>query len=338
MPRNKKKVNGNLKKDQVFFGIFGIVEDGAIWAAACMRGASQDERKEGRMTMLDRVGILTDEVYPDDFKRSLDWIKEQGLKHIEVRVVDGVNISNMSDEQVKQVKHEVESRGLSVSAIASPLFKCALDPSRPVASGDVFGQAEESVEAHFAKLDRVIAIAKLLGTRHIRIFSFWREVEPEKYFDEIVSHLKRAAAVAEQHDVLLLLENEPSCNGGFAAEIGKLVRAVDSKALKALWDPGNEAYGGRPAFPEGYNEIKDVLAHVHIKDAYVRPDGSSRCVPVGSGNVPFIAQFRALEADGYKGLFTIETHYAPEGGSKEAGSRMTLDALRVIAKEAFPEA
>lgn len=283
-----------------------------------------------------RLGILTDEVYPDNFAKSLDWIVEQGLKHIEVRVVDGINIANMNDEQVAAVRAQIESRGLSVTAIASPLYKCALDPSRPVASGDVFGQAEESVEAHHEKLPRVIAIAKALGARNIRIFSFWREREPERHFDEIVAHLKKAAAVAEREGVMLLQENEPACNGGFAEEIGNIVRAVDSPAMKALWDPGNEAYGGRPAFPEGYGFIKDVLAHVHIKDAYVLPDGSSRCVPVGSGAVPFIAQLRALREDGYDGLFTIETHYKPEGGSKAAGSRMTLDAFRVLAEEAFP--
>ena len=286
--------------------------------------------------VLDRLGILTDEVYPDNFAKSLDWIKEQGLKHIEVRVVDGVNIANMSDEQVAAVRAQIDARGLSVSAIASPLYKCALDPSRPVASGDVFGQAEESAEAHHEKLKRVIAIAKALGTTNIRIFSFWREKEPERYFGEIVEHLKKAAAIAEREGILLLQENEPACNGGFAEEVGRIVRAVGSPALKALWDPGNEAYGGRPAFPEGYGFIKDVLAHVHIKDAYVLPDGSSRCVPVGSGNVPFIAQLQALRDDGYEGLFTIETHYKPEGGSKEAGSRMTLDAFRVLVREAFP--
>ncbi|GAA3408519.1 sugar phosphate isomerase/epimerase family protein [Paenibacillus hodogayensis] len=284
--------------------------------------------------VLDRLGILTDEVYPDQFVKSLDWIVEQGLKHIELRVVDGVNIANMTDEQVDKVRAEVEARGLSVTAVASPVYKCALDPNRPVASGDVFGQAEESVEAHHEKLERVIAITKRLGAKNIRIFSFWRETEPELHFEEIVKHLKKAAAIAEREGVILLQENEPACNGGFAEEIGKIVRAVDSPAMKALWDPGNEAYGGRPAFPEGYGFVKDVLAHVHIKDAYVLPDGSSRCVPVGSGNVPFIAQLRALQEDGYDGLFTIETHYKPEGGTKEAGSRMTLDALRVLVREA----
>jgi sugar phosphate isomerase/epimerase len=282
--------------------------------------------------MLDRLGILTDEV-STNFDDALDWIAEQRLKHVEVRVVDGRNVVTLDDAQVGDVRRRVESRGLYISAIASPLFKCALDPSRPVASGDRFGQQEEGVEAHFAKLERVIAIAKLLDVPRIRIFSFWREQDPGRYHDDIVRHLKRAAAIAARADVLLLVENEPSCNGGFAAEVAQIVRGVNSPAVKALWDPGNEAYGGREAFRTGYGHLKDVLAHVHLKDAYIGKDGTPRCVPLGSGSVPWIAHFRALAADGYEGLFTIETHFIPDGGTQKTGSRMTLDAIRALLNE-----
>jgi sugar phosphate isomerase/epimerase len=282
--------------------------------------------------MLDRLGILTDEVSPN-FDEALDWIAEQRLKHVEARVVDGRNVVTLDDAQVRDVRRRVEARGLYISAIASPLFKCALDPSRPVASGDRFGQQEEGVEAHFAKLERVIAIAKLLDAPRIRIFSFWREQDPGRYHDEIVRHLKRAAAIAARAGVLLLVENEPSCNGGFAAEVAQIVRGVNAPAVKALWDPGNEAYGGREAFPSGYNHLKEVLAHVHLKDAYIGKDGAPRCVPLGSGSVPWIAHFRALAADGYDGLFTIETHFIPDGGTQKMGSRMTLDAIRALLNE-----
>lgn len=281
---------------------------------------------------LDRLGILTDEVSAN-FDEALDWVAAQGLKHVEVRVVDGKNVITLNDEQVGDVLRRVKSRGLFVSAIASPLFKCALDPARPVASGDRFGQQEEGVEVHFGKLERGIAIAHLLEARRIRIFSFWRESDPGRYHDDIVRHLKRAAEVATRAGVLLLVENEPSCNGGFASEVAQIVRGVNSSAVRALWDPGNEAYGGREAFPAGYGHLKDVLAHVHLKDAYIGHDGKPRCVPLGSGSVPWIAHFRALAADGYDGLFTIETHFIPDGGTQRTGSRMTLDAIRALWSE-----
>ncbi|MCC3373610.1 sugar phosphate isomerase/epimerase [Cohnella sp. REN36] len=283
-------------------------------------------------SVLDRLGVLTDEV-SERLDEALDWTKEQGLKHVELRVVDGLNVTALSDEQAMDIRRRVEARGLFVSTVASPLFKCALDPGRRVAAGDTFGQTEETVEEHFAKLDRVIHLTKLLGTTRIRIFSFWREAEPLTYREEIVRHLKEAARIAQRVGVQLLLENEPSCNGGFSEEVAAIVRAVDSPALRGLWDPGNEAYGGRESFPAGYNYMKELMSHVHLKDAYLNAEGNPRCVPLGSGNVPVIAQLRALAEDGYEGLFTIETHFRPEGGSRATGTRMSLDALRALLRE-----
>jgi sugar phosphate isomerase/epimerase len=282
----------------------------------------------------ERLGVLTDEVSASLIE-ALNWIASQGLKHVEIRVVDGTNVIDLTDEQLSKVRREVEARGLFVSAIASPVFKCALDPTRPVASGDTFGQKEESIEAHYAKLHRAMQIAGLLGTHRIRIFSFWREQDPTLYELQIIEHLRAAADIAAKHNALLLLENETSCNGGFAEEVGRYVLRVASPALKALWDPGNEACGGRTAFPEGYGEVKDVLAHVHLKDAYVGADGKSRCVPIGSGNVAYAEQLQALESDGYNGLYTIETHHVPPGGTKMDGTRLTLEALRRLLNEHF---
>ncbi|MDR6553075.1 sugar phosphate isomerase/epimerase family protein [Paenibacillus qinlingensis] len=279
-----------------------------------------------------RLGVLTDEVSAD-FEKAVKWAAEQGLRHVEVRVVNGVNVAELGNAQLIDIRKLVEDHGLYVSAIASPLFKCALDPQRLVESGDTFGQKEQSVEEHFKKLHRVIEIAKLLGTSRIRIFSFWRELDPQKHRNEVIHHLKRAGDIAEREGVMLLLENEPSCNGGFAEEVASLVSGIDSPAVRGLWDPGNEAYGAKEAFPRGYQFMKKSLAHVHLKDAYIRHDGTPKCVPLGSGNVSITAQIKALEADGYTGLYTIETHFVPDSGSQLTGTRMTLDALRALLEE-----
>ncbi|MCR2822949.1 sugar phosphate isomerase/epimerase family protein [Lederbergia panacisoli] len=274
--------------------------------------------------IFDRLGVLTDEV-SQDFAEALDWAECNGMTHVEIRMVGGKNIADFSDQELDQLLFEVEKRGLYVSAVASPIFKCALNPSRAVASGDTFGQEEESVEHHFLKLERVIEICKRLKADKIRIFSFWREQNPSDYEEEIIGYLKKAATAAAEHDALLLLENENSCNGGYASEVAHFVQQVDSPNLKVLWDPGNEEYGGRSAFPEGYDRVKGLIGHVHLKDAFV-----DKCVPIGEGMVPFIDQLQALEDDGYEGLFTIETHYIPEGGTAKDGTGMTLKGLQNI--------
>ncbi|MCJ7841229.1 sugar phosphate isomerase/epimerase [Lederbergia sp. NSJ-179] len=279
--------------------------------------------------LLERLGILTDEV-SQDLIEALDWVKENNLKHVELRSFDGQNIADAPDEVLDRVLYEIEKRDLFVSGISSPVFKCPLDPERPVTTGDTFGQKEESVEQHFQKLERMIEIAEKLNTDKIRVFSFWREQHPERYISEIANHLKKASQIAEQTDIILLLENEGTCNGGYANEIAHFVRMVDSPHLRVLWDPGNEAYGGRAAYPEGYEEVKDLIGHIHLKDAFINKNGYPQCVPIGQGEVAYAEQLQALVDDGYKGLFTIETHYIPEGGTAKQGSEMTLKGLRSI--------
>jgi sugar phosphate isomerase/epimerase len=282
--------------------------------------------------ILDRLSVLTDEV-SQDLTEALDWAVRNGLRHVEIRMVSGTNVVDLSDSQVEAAAAEVRRRRLAVSAIASPLFKCALDPARPVGGGDLFGAKEEPVAAHFDKLGRAIRTARALGTDKIRIFSFWREKEPARHDDEIARHLRRAAEEARGR-ALLLLENETACNGGYAEEVARLVRTVGvPDALQVLWDPGNEDYGGRRAFPEGYEKVKGLFAHVHLKDCVLGADGKPRCVPIGSGRVRLREQIDALERDGYRGLYTLETRYTPEGGTAMQGTQETLDGLRRILSE-----
>jgi sugar phosphate isomerase/epimerase len=279
--------------------------------------------------IFDRLSVLTDEV-SDRFSDALDWAVLKGFKHVEVRMVDGVNVANLDDAQVDRARREIEGRGLRVSAIASPLFKCALDPARPVGTGDLFGNKEEDLPTHFRKLPRAIEIAGKLGTCKIRVFSFWREKDPRNHLPEIVGHMKKAAAVAEKGDFLLLQENETACNGGYAEEVAEIVRQVDSPAMRVLWDPGNETYGGRSAYPEGYEKVKGLFAHVHLKDAVVDGQGKPSCVPIGQGRTPLRDQILALEKDGYRGLYTLETRYTPPGGTPMQGTEMTLAGLKKI--------
>lgn len=280
-------------------------------------------------SVLDRLSVLTDEV-SGNLVEALDWAVRNGFKHVEIRMVDGTNVSNLSDPEVDRLKREVDRRNLKVSAIASPLFKCALDSSRPVGTGDLFGNAEEDLTTHMRKLPRAIAIAKKLGTRNIRVFSFWREKDPRMYLAEIVAHLKAAAALAEKEGVLLLQENENACNGGYAEEVAEIVRKVASPAMRILWDPGNENYGGRNCFPEGYEKVKGLFAHVHLKDSTVGADGKAMCVPIGRGQTPLREQIRALERDGYAGLYTLETRYTPPGGTPMQGTEETLAGLKKL--------
>ena len=47
-------------------------------------------------SVIERLSVLTDEVSAN-FVEALDWAVRNGFKHVEVRMVDGANVSNLSD-------------------------------------------------------------------------------------------------------------------------------------------------------------------------------------------------------------------------------------------------
>ena len=88
-------------------------------------------------------------------------------------------------------------------------------------------------------LKKSFQMARLFGTEKVRIFSYWRVQDPDKAYPHIIPRLKKAAALAEQNKILLVLENEPSCNVGTGKELGRMLRDINSPWLLGNWDPAN---------------------------------------------------------------------------------------------------
>ena len=119
-------------------------------------------------------------------------------------------------------------------------------------------------------------------------------------------------------------------NGGMvnSAYLGaKLVADIGSPHLQVLWDPANCLFCGEVAFPDGYEAIRECVAHVHIKDTRTWPPRATiQQVPYGTGHLaphlPNIAN--ALRADGYDGVVSFESVHRPPGGTFEDGFRASI--------------
>jgi sugar phosphate isomerase/epimerase len=129
---------------------------------------------------------------------------------------------------------------------------------------------------------------------------------------------------AEQEGIVLVLENDFECNLATGVETARFIEEIGSPHLRLLWDPGNAYFVGETAYPDGYKRGKHLIGHVHLKDAEKDPETNEmRWVALGTGEVDLLGQLRALEADGYDGVVTMENHFAPEG-RKEEGVRQSF--------------
>lgn len=275
-----------------------------------------------------KLGIINDEISPD-LDEALEFMAGYSLSYVELRSIGGKNIMSLSQPELERAKQIIDKRHFHVSDIASPIYKWNLPemPARPSEKRDTFNANFTEQDAEDL-LKKSFQMARLFGTEKVRIFAYWRVEDPDKAYPHIVERLKKAAALAEQNRILLVLENEPSCNVGTGKELGRMLRDINSPWLLGNWDPGNCVVLNEVPYPDGYNHVRGLFRHVHVKDAARDPKtGKSRWMPVGSGVIDFHGQFAALIKDGYHGTMSLETHYRRPDGNKMESTRESLEGL-----------
>ena len=278
------------------------------------------------------IAAITDEFSPD-LETALEAMREIGMSAAELRVVWGKNIMDLSDEELERVGKTLTSRGFQAISIASPLLKCVLPNSPPVDSRfqhDVFA-SKHTFEDQPRLAERAFFIAKKLGARIVRVFSFWRTVQPERCFEDIVRALSELSEKAAEHDLIIGLENEHACNIGTAAETARVFERLKNANLGIVWDPANAYVAGEDPFPHGYRLLPAArIAHVHAKDCHLE-NHTPEWGPLGTRAIDWKGQIAALLQDGYGGYLSLETHWPGPGGDKLEASKICGWNLRGLA-------
>lgn len=269
-----------------------------------------------------RVAVINDEV-GQDFGRTCEVIsREFGMEWVELRGMWGKNLLSLDSKEVGEVRTILEKYKLRVTDIASPLFKVDW-PDAPKSEFSPKG-AQFNADFTYAQqdevLERSIQLAKAFRTDRVRCFDFWRLQDQKPYRSAINEKLLAAAAAVGKKDIILLLENEPSCNTATGAEAAKFLSEVKSPSLMLNWDPGNAASRGEIAFPDGYALLpKERIGHCHCKDVTKKTDGKGYAwAAMGRGIVDWTGQFAALKRDGYRFAVSLETHWRGAGTPEES--------------------
>ena len=209
-----------------------------------------------------RVAVINDEI-TQDFGRACEVAaKEFGMDWIELRGMWSKNILNLDAKEIAEARSILERNKLRVTDIASPLFKVdwkgapqsKYSPKRDQFNADfTFDQQDEVLE-------RSIELAKAFNTDRVRCFDFWRLDDQTPYRAAMNEKLLDAANTAGKKGVLLVLENEMSCNTATGAEAAKVLAAVKSPHLMLNWDPGNASERGETPYPDGYDLLRKTAS------------------------------------------------------------------------------
>jgi sugar phosphate isomerase/epimerase len=283
------------------------------------------------------VSVLTDEITQDLGRACEIAAREFGLGFVELRAAHDKNIMSWDGADIAAAQRILKRYDLRVSELASPIFKVdwpGAPKSRFSPSGPQFG-ADFTYAQQDELIERAAALAHTFHTPYIRIFDFWRLDDPAPYRAAIDDRLRQAAIKAGKLGVTLNVENEAACNTATGAEAGRLLAAVTEESLMLNWDPGNARAGGETPYPDGYAQLpRGRIAHVHCKDAVTKPDGSTAWAAMGTGEIDWTGQFRALKRDGYRGALSLETHWRGTGLSAEESSRRSMAGMKELLRKA----
>ncbi|GKX31450.1 hypothetical protein SH1V18_39300 [Vallitalea longa] len=233
---------------------------------------------------------FSDEISPD-FSVQLEEMKKLGIEYIEIRGVNGKNIVEHSIKEVNKIKKEMDSIGIKVSAIGSPIGKIKIT---------------DDFENHFETFKHIIEIAKVLETKYIRMFSFYIETaDVLRYRDEVIKRLKILVNYAEQQDIILLHENEKDIYGDIPERCLDLYNTINSSHFQLIFDPANYVQCNITTYPNAFNTLKDKVTYYHIKDAV---NATGEVVPSGKGDGHIFEIISELKNCGYKGFLSLEPH------------------------------
>ena len=264
------------------------------------------------------IAAITDEFATDDLDVALGAMSEIGMTGAELRVVSGRNIIDLTDDEVARARGRVEAHGMRVLSIASPLLKCVLPDGPPIDERfqqDVFGSTY-TFEDQPRLTRRALEIAEKAGAGIIRVFSYWRTVDPDAVHDRVAHALRDLADQALDRGLIIGIENEHACNVGTGAEAARMLRSVDHPALKLIWDPANAFVLGETPYPAGYATLPaDRIVHVHAKDC-VMSGAKPVWGPLGEMSIDWRGQVAALVRDGYRGAVSLETHWRGLDGDR----------------------
>lgn len=242
--------------------------------------------------------------FADEAEKSLEGqistLKEAGWSAIELRLLDGGNVCDQTEDQWKATFERLQEENIEIVGFGGQIGNWA----RPITS---------DFQMDLDELRRVAPRMREAGTKFLRIMSYPNPEENplsnEDWKAETVRRLKELSTIAEGEGVILAHEN---CSGYGAYAEGwlELAEAVDSPALQLILDTGNNSLhdNDNEATWEFYEKTKSHITHVHIKSAQPNPEGGDWITCHVDEDPVQRRILQDLKNNGYEGWLSIEPH------------------------------
>lgn len=223
-------------------------------------------------------------------------MQRNGIELLEVRGVDGVNVSDLTPDKARDVRRQLDDAGIKTWSVGSPIGKIDVD-------GDF--------NAHVDKFMHTLEIARILGAERMRIFSFYHEHAPvsDTLLRRVLVRLNMLLEKSRGSGVQLCHENEKGIYGDVASRCLEIHKQLPG--LKAVFDPANFIQCGQDVL-KAWDMLSPYVDYLHIKD--VAADGTMVPAGMGVGNIPELLRRYGQQRGS---VMTLEPHLAVFDGLKD---------------------
>src|ERR1700740_332924 len=172
---------------------------------------------------------FADEISPE-LDEQLAVLAAESISHLELRSVWSTNVADLGGSELASFRDALDDAGVRVSAIGSPIGQIEI---------------EAPLGPELERMRRVADIASELGTRIVRVFSFFVPpgAPPERHRGEVIDRMCALTQIAEDRGLILAHENEKEIYGDRPERCADLITAVGSPAFRATFDAATSFRG-----------------------------------------------------------------------------------------------
>ncbi|MBQ2841159.1 MAG: sugar phosphate isomerase/epimerase [Oscillospiraceae bacterium] len=198
-------------------------------------------------------------------------LRDNGIEYIELRGVEGRNVTELSTNEMKELKKKFDSEGIKVWSIGSPIGKVDIN---------------DDFKKHTELFRHTLELANIAGAERMRIFSFFMEpADAPKYKNKVIEQLGTFLEIAKASGIVLCHENEKHIYGDIPERCADIHKALSD--LRAVFDPANFIQCDVEPM-KAWDVLAPYIDYLHMKDA----DADKVVVPAGHGvaNMPKILE------------------------------------------------
>ena len=285
-----------------------------------------------------KISVITNGI-SEDYAKVCRVMKETGVKYAEIQNAFDKAVEYFTMDEAQQIKILSDENGIVPVMVTSHAFAGV-----PVMSIEV---GDATFEKHMALLRNSFEVAKILNVKAVRAMVFTKQIVTfgyhgsdkwnaggNKSWPKFIKLYEPIVKAAEDAQIELVIENGFN---GMVSSTWLARKMIDElggpRRLKLIWDLTNALYYNEfPTVPV-YEGIRDYVAHIHIKDAFINTITSEVDIrPIGRGHLaPYLLDLAAaLRRDKYQGYVSLENIYRPEGGDFIDGYYQDIVELKKI--------